>query len=197
MVDFIQEMSELGIPIRNKFMPSMAVTITRDRPEADRLAREPNKNWTKVVERRHPELQTRRAKASNWKRHNMNIYPKVEDWFDVIGKVLSDKAILTKNVYNMDEIGVMLSILGSVNVLVRKDDYRDYRGARVERTMVTAIECINADSRYLDPLIIWPAATHRSSWTTHHALGWHYACSKSGYTDSEISLEWLKKVFDP
>lgn len=73
----------------------------------------------------------------------------------------------------MDEIGVMLSVLESVNVLVRKDDYRDYRGARVERTMVTAIECINADSRYLDPMIIWPAATQRSSWTTHHALGWH------------------------
>jgi hypothetical protein len=27
--------------------------------------------------------------------------------------------------------------------------------------------------------------------------GWHYACSESGYTDSKISLEWLKHVFDP
>jgi transposase len=27
--------------------------------------------------------------------------------------------------------------------------------------------------------------------------GWHYACSESGYTDSKISLEWLKRVFDP
>lgn len=72
----------------------------------------------------------------------------------MISKVLSDKAILTENVYNIDEIGVMLSVLGSVNVLVRKDDYRENRGARVESTIVTAIECINADSRYLDPMII-------------------------------------------
>ena len=45
--------------------------------------------------------------------------------------------------------------------------------------------------------MIWPAATHRSNWTTHPTPGWHYACSESGYTDSEISLKWLKKVFDP
>ncbi|KAM0705491.1 hypothetical protein Q7P35_006850 [Cladosporium inversicolor] len=56
-----------------------------------------------------------------------NIYPKVEDWFDVIGKVLGNDAIVAENVYNMDETGVMLSMLGSVNVLVGKDDHRDYR----------------------------------------------------------------------
>src|ERR1700721_2454290 len=26
---------------------------------------------------------------------------------------------------------------------------------------------------------------------------WHYACSKSRYTDSKINLEGLKRVFDP
>lgn len=171
LVNFILEMSELGTPIWNKFIPSIALSITRHRPEAERPAREPNKNWTKVFEGRYLELQTRRVKALNWKRYDKKVYPKVEDWFDVISKVSGDKAIPAENVYNMDEIGVMLSMLGSVNVLVGKDDHRDCRGARVERTMVTAIECISADSRYLDPRVIWPAATHRSNWTTHHPPG--------------------------
>jgi hypothetical protein len=61
----------------------------------------------------------------------------------VIEKVLQDPTILSENVYNMDETGVMLSKLGSVKVLVGRDDLRDYRGAGVKRTMVTAIECIN------------------------------------------------------
>lgn len=30
---------------------------------------------------------------------------------------------------------------GAVNVVVNKDDRRDYRGARVNGTTVTAIEC--------------------------------------------------------
>ncbi|KAK2668016.1 DDE superfamily endonuclease domain [Fusarium oxysporum f. sp. vasinfectum] len=96
----------------------------------------------------------------------------------------------------MDETGVMLSMQSCVKVLVGKDDLRDYRGARVKRTTVTVIECISADGRYLDLMIIWPASTHRANWTTHHTPGWHYACSESGYTDLKISLEWLKRVFD-
>jgi hypothetical protein len=97
----------------------------------------------------------------------------------------------------MDETGVMLSMPGSVKVLVSKYDKRDYRGARVKRTSVTAIECISGDGRYLNPMIIWPANTHRSNWTTFHTPGWQYACSDSGYTDSIISFEWLKRIFDP
>jgi hypothetical protein len=97
----------------------------------------------------------------------------------------------------MDEIGVMLCMLGSLKVLVGKDNLRTYRSAGVKRTMVTAVECISADSRSLFLLIIWPAATHRSTWTTYPTPGWHFACSQSGYTDSKISLDWVKHVFDP
>jgi hypothetical protein len=55
--------------------------------------------------------------------------------------VLRDPAVLPENVYNIDETGVMLSKLGSVKVLVGKDDPRDYRGAGEKRTMVTAVGC--------------------------------------------------------
>lgn len=74
--------------------------------------------------------------------------------------MIQDRDILAENVYNMDETGVMLSMLGSVKVLVGQDDTRDYRGARVKRTIVTAIECISADGRSLKPMIIWPATTY-------------------------------------
>jgi hypothetical protein len=102
-------------------------------------------------------------KAMDWNRHEKNIYDKIIDWFEVIGKVLNDPAILQENVYNMDETGVMLCILNSVKVLVSKDDKRDYRGAGVKRTTVTAIECISGNGRSLRPMIIWPATTHRSN----------------------------------
>ncbi|KUJ06163.1 uncharacterized protein LY89DRAFT_662462 [Mollisia scopiformis] len=48
----------------------------------------------------------------------------------------------------MDETRVMLCILASIKVLVSRDDLRDYRGAAVKRTMVTAIECISANACY-------------------------------------------------
>ena len=48
----------------------------------------------------------------------------------------------------------MLSIPGSIKVLIGKDDKRNYRGARVKRTSVTTVEYISTDDKYLDPIII-------------------------------------------
>ena len=55
----------------------------------------------------------------DWKRHENNTYVKIIYWFE--------------------ETGIMLSMLGSVKVLVSKDDLRDYKGAGVKRTTVTTI----------------------------------------------------------
>jgi hypothetical protein len=65
-----------------------------------------------------------------------------------------------ENIYNIDETSVLLSVLNSLKVLVSKNELRNYRGARVKCTLITAIECVSADGWYLYPLIIWPAATH-------------------------------------
>ena len=73
--------------------------------------------------------------------------------------------------YNIDETEVMLCMLNSVKVLVGKDDPRDYRGAGVKRTMVTAIECVSGNGRSLLLMIIWPAFTHQSNWTTFPTPG--------------------------
>jgi len=194
---YLKLISDLGKPVRIKFIPSLAFSIARQRSRTNKAIKPPGKNWAQGFVKRHPALKSRRVRALDWKRHENNIYDKIIHWFDVIGKVLQDPAILLENVYNMDGTGVMLCMLGSVKVLVGKDDPRDYRGAGVKRTMVTAIECISADDRSLLPMIIWPASTHRSNWTTFPTPRWHYARSESGYTDSKISFEWLKRVFDP
>lgn len=190
-------MADFGNPVRIKYLPSLAFSIARRRSTTNKAIKPPNKNWAQAFQKRHPALKSRRMKAMDWNRHEINIYDKIMHWFEVIGKVLNDPAILPENVYNMDETGVMLCMLHSVKVLVGKDDRRDYRGAGVKRTTVTAIECISGNGRSLLPMIIWPAATHRSNWTTFPTPGWQYACTESGYTDSKINFEWLKRVFDP
>jgi hypothetical protein len=147
-------MSDLGSPVRIKFLSSLAFSIARQRSTTNKAIKPSGKNWAQGFEKRHPALKLRRVRAINWNRHENNIYDKITHWFKVIGKVLQDPAILPENVYNMDETRVMLCMLGSVKVLVGKDDPRDYRGAGVKRTMVTAIECISANGRSLLLMII-------------------------------------------
>jgi hypothetical protein len=196
-VKFLLMKSALGHPVQIKFLPSIAFSIARQRSSTNKPSKPPGKNWAQAFQKRNPMLKARTVKPIDWNRHDKYIYEKVAHWFEVIKEVLEDPSIEPGNVYNMDETGVMLSMLNSVKVLVGRDDERDYRGAGVKRTMVTAIECISGDGSALLPLIIWPASTHRSNWTTYPTPGWHYAHSEKGYNDSKISLEWLTRVFDP
>jgi hypothetical protein len=53
----------------------------------------------------------------DWARRNHNIHDKVMQWFTVIGKELQDPAIVRGNVDNMDETGVLHSVLRSLEVL--------------------------------------------------------------------------------
>jgi hypothetical protein len=84
-----------------------------------------------------------------------------------------------------------------VKVVVSKNNKQGRRGARIKRTNITAIECVSAEGRYLNLMIIWPASIYRVKWTTHDTPRWYYALSEKGYTDSYISLQWLKNIFDP
>jgi hypothetical protein len=59
-----------------------------------------------------------RVKTLDWSRHDHNIHDKVARRFTVIGKELNDPTILQENVYNMDETGVLLSVLSSLKEIV-------------------------------------------------------------------------------
>ncbi len=59
------------------------------------------------------------------------------------------------------------------------------------------MECISGNGTYLNPMIIWPASTHRANWTTYPTPVWHYAYSESRYPNTEISFAWLQRAFDP
>jgi hypothetical protein len=196
LVKFLVQQDALGRSVRIKHVASIAFSLARQRrTPTDRPSKPPGKNWPRFFCKRHPELQAKQSRALDWKRYG--IRDKVIHWFEAINKVLEDPDVLQENVYNMDETGVMLSKPNSIKVLVSKDNPQGYRGARVKRTTVTAIECVSGDGKHLDPMIIWPASTHRANWITHPTPGWHFAYSDKGYTDSFLSLQWMKLVFDP
>jgi hypothetical protein len=156
-------MSDLGQLVQIKFIPALAFRVTCHRPTTDRPHKPPGRNWTKALEKRHLELIAQRVKALDWNRHKKNTSGKIIYWFKVMKDILQDPGILVENVYNMDKTRVMLSMPGSVKVLVGTHDRRDYRGARVKCITVTAIKYISGDSRYLNPIIIWLASTYRSN----------------------------------
>ena len=58
----------------------------------------------------------------DWNCHNKNIYDKIACWFEMIETEFRRPDILPENVYNMNEMGVMFFVFGSVKVFVSKND---------------------------------------------------------------------------
>ena len=71
---FLLQMSDLGLPVRIKFIRLLTFCVTRQRSEADRPLKPPGKNWTRDFEKRHLETQARRVMALYWNRHEKNTY---------------------------------------------------------------------------------------------------------------------------
>jgi len=87
IVKFLLQMENLGQPVRIKYLPSLAFSITRQRPTSNRPVKLPSKKWAQAFQKRHPELKSKRFRALDWNRYN--IYDKVVHWFEVMEKELS------------------------------------------------------------------------------------------------------------
>jgi hypothetical protein len=69
-------MSDLGKPVRIKFIPSLAFRVACRRLTG-RPSKPPGKNWARAFEKRHPQVKARRVGAIDWKRHGSNIHDKI------------------------------------------------------------------------------------------------------------------------
>jgi len=68
------------------------------------------------------------------------------------------------------------------------------------RTWCTALECINAENKYLPPLVIFKGANVQRQWIPQDLNpfeGWAFAATDTGWTKSEIAVKWLREIFLP
>jgi len=82
-----------------KYVASIAFSATRRGSPAVRPLKPPGVNWAKALERRRPELMTRKNRPQDWNRYT--IYDKVTHWFEVIGKELQNPAILARKWFDL------------------------------------------------------------------------------------------------
>lgn len=99
IVKFLLLMSNIGPPVRIKFISSLAFSLARQRSTTTKPAKPPGKNWPRAFEKRYPELKARRVRSIDWKRHGNNIREKVVEWFTVIGTVLQNASVLLENAW--------------------------------------------------------------------------------------------------
>lgn len=67
------------------------------------------------------------------------------------------------------------------------------------RTFITVLEAVSAGGAVLQPLIIDKGKAHYMGWHTYvtEEESAQFAYSDKGWTDNELGLEYLVKVFEP
>ncbi|KDQ55052.1 hypothetical protein JAAARDRAFT_98391, partial [Jaapia argillacea MUCL 33604] len=62
--------------------------------------------------------------------------------------------------------------------------------------LITMIECICTDRTSLPPTYIFKGKNLQSSWIDSDPINANYAVSPSGWTDNELGVYWIEKMFD-
>jgi hypothetical protein len=105
----------------------------------------------------------------------------------------------------MDEKGFLLSITGRSKRVFSRPLFKSRQVRQSlqnsSREWISILACICADGSYVDPALIYQsnAETLQSSWVEEIDSNSHrvfVSSSTSGWSNNQISVGWLKQVFD-
>lgn len=158
------------------------------------------KRWSSHFVKRHPAVQTKLGRRTDWERINAATPNNIKHLFDLYQTVTW---IPPGRRYNADEGGIMEG--QGINGLVIGSSQTNANMVPVKtinaRTWTSIVECISALGVALYPLVIFKAKSIQHQWFRNEFLmkhpDWYVTFSENGWTSNNIAIEWLEKVFLP
>ena len=157
------------------------------------------RNWVTKFLKRHPQLSIAPGRAVNIARLIALDSGIIKLFFTKISDLRTQYQVELEDLYNMDEKGFQMGQTGSEPVIMNKAIGPPIIPSTGTSKWVTIIECISAAGRALRPMVIHIGREPEDHWfpPTHDAPNWEFGFSTSGWTDNELSLQWLRRIFIP
>src|SRR6266566_2442863 len=196
LVDYINELTERGLPPSHEMIRNFAEEI---------CGKEPGKNWpSRFVERHNTKICTGWTTSQDQCRHRADPAAKYALYFELLKREFEKYDIDPRHVYNMDEKGFLIGLLKRMRRIFSKRKYD--KGLRKyiqdgSREWITLIACICADGSALSPLLIYKAVSGKvqSSWLEGYDPQKHscfFASSPKGWTNADLGYRWLVRIFN-
>jgi hypothetical protein len=154
------------------------------------------KNWLYRFYERHPDIASRYASPIDHNRTAAADEAQIRRHFKLFKKTKEKFNIHDDDVYNMDEKGCAMGVIGKLKVVVSRSTKNVHLTQPGDREWASLIECISSDGRKLTPWVIFKCKELLRRWANLWPEG-HIAKSNRGWTDNELCLEWLKLCFEP
>uniref|UniRef100_A0A2A4J4D1 Ig-like domain-containing protein n=1 Tax=Heliothis virescens TaxID=7102 RepID=A0A2A4J4D1_HELVI len=149
------------------------------------------KDWLKgFIKRNH--LSIRKAQGMSLNRATAFNKNEVGMFFKLLTELMDKYKFLPRNIWNVDETGIS-AVQDPGKIVAEKGQKRVGSITSGERgKTVTAVCAVNATGVYVPPMLIYPRQRHSSALETDGPRGAVYRCSKNGWINEDLFVDWLK-----
>ena len=113
---------ELGFPPRLDQLRGMVLELLRAKHMEEKLG----EHWVERFLIRHPDLKTKFVTGRDKDRVLAQDPTKITHWFTLYDTTVTDYEIENDDIYNMDEKGLLLRVIGKVKVILSKYEKQGY-----------------------------------------------------------------------
>ncbi|GEQ71632.1 hypothetical protein JCM33374_g5318 [Metschnikowia sp. JCM 33374] len=180
------EVIQLASAIYQNKMPDSEVTVGR--------------SWFKNFMTRYPDLRLIVGQNLGAKRFAAQSTELIERWIALFAAHIAQFNIHHSDVYNFDEIAFQIGEATQSRVLTSTEIRHSSQKQIFDNSdWVSAFECINTAGEALPPYILFKGESISRCWIEDLPLhaDWRYDCSPTGWTNDQVGLNWLEKMFIP
>jgi len=187
---YIIDLDDRGMPPRVANVEDMANLLSQSRGGAP-----VGKHWVRRFIDRNPDLKIKINRKYDYQRALCENPDIISGWFGLVANTKAKYGIQEDDIYNFDETGFMMGVIGSTLVVTRADRRGKAKSVQPgNREWATAIECINSQGWCLPPFLIVSGQYHLANWSRESGLplDWVIKPTTNGWTDNETGLDWIK-----
>ena len=198
IVNWITTLNEHGFPPAISSLCEIASTALRARGMEDSPV--VGINWAHRFLTRHPDLHTRWVRQLDRVRADGVTAEGLIEWLRLFLATRIKHGIRDEDIFNMDETGLNMgqSVRQKAVINGKSKAFRKQPGTR---TWVSILETIRSDGTALSPLVIFKGKHHMANWfsptSSPTTASWQFATSPNGWTDDQLAMAWLERVFEP
>lgn len=149
-------------------------------------------DWLKLFLRRNSTISLRKPEGTSLNRVSAFNKIEVETFFENVTKVLEKYKFPESRIFNVDETGIS-TVQKPSKILASKGQKQVGYAISWERGKTVTVTCaMSALGQYVPPMFIFPRQRMNLQLQKDGPIGAAYKCSKNGWTNDVLFLEWIE-----
>ena len=194
LVKHVKDLDAMMFGITAKDLMSLAyeVAVAHGITKFSDVKKSAGKKWYYSCMRRHTELSLRSPEPNSLARAAWFNREAVYHYYDLLEKLIDEHHFTPDKIYNVDETGHS-TVQTPSKVLSTKGKRQVGATTSAERgSTTTGVYCHSGTGNYLAPMLVFRRKRIANSLKADAPAGKIFACTDSGWIDSDCFLIWLK-----